>query len=88
MWECEGAEYIDDRKKRNYKLGRSWASKRPFTHAEKSEDQWINQGRRGYRSVTSKVIQSILLCRAFPLYTSTSVYSQRLKLLLGIQPKK
>lgn len=58
----------------------------PLHMLKKVKDQWINQGRRG--SVTSKVIQSILICCVFTLCTSTSVYSQRLKMSLRIQPKK
>lgn len=48
----------------------------PSHMLKKVKNQWINQGRRGYMYVTSKLIQSISIYCVFTFHTSTSGHSQ------------
>lgn len=80
--------YIHDGKKRSYKMGHPGLPRDPSHMLKKVKNQWINQGRRGYMYVTSKLIQSILIYFVFTFHTSTSGHSQWLKMPLGITPKK
>lgn len=50
---------------------------------KKLEDNWINQGRREYNSVTSEVIQVLVICHVFTLYTSNSASFLGLKTVIG-----